>query len=211
MHVNRSLFPLLLLLTACASTAVDMNEPRRIVGTENMVRVDAQVTGDVVRPGAQIPFTYEITNQRPTAIAIADVIPATTFDADTRTFTVQIGAEVPGNQLLPRLIRIAPGEKRAFSALARISSVLPPRGADPREAARPAEFRLQINFLGDTKPFEQLVGISENAVADAKLADELFPLWIERNEVLYTNSIPMKWMGNAAGAPGVSPALRNGF
>jgi len=183
-----------------------MNEPRRIVGTENAVRVDAQVTGDVVAPGAQIPVTYEVTNQRSTAIAIADIIPATSYDADTHTFTMQIGSEVPGNETLPRLVVIAPGEKRSFSVLARLSSVFPARAGDPREQARPAQFRLKVNFLGDTQPFQQLIGIKENAIADRKLADELFPLWLERNEALYTNTVPMQWRGTGAGA--VSPVER---
>lgn len=184
-----------------------MAEPRRIVGTENAVRIDAQVTGDVVAPGAQIPVTYEITNQRSTAIAVADLIPQTTYDAETHTFTVQLGAEVPGNETLPRLVEIAPGEKKSFSVVARLSGIFPSRGVDPREAARPAEFRLKVNFLGDTQPFRQLIGIRENAIADAKLADELFPLWLERNEAVYTNTIPMKWVGNGA-RRGTSPVER---
>jgi hypothetical protein len=169
-----------------------MTEPRRIVGTESSVRVDAQVSADYVSPGAQIPITYEISNQRPRAIAVADQIPETTFDAESRTFTVNIGAEVPGNTMLPRLIVIEPGEKKAFSTLARVIYTSP-RSADPRLNAAPAAFRLKVNFLSDTEPFRELIGISQVAIADAKLADALFPLWLERNEVVYTNSIPMRW------------------
>jgi hypothetical protein len=184
---------LVLLTAGCASTTVDMTEPRRIVGTENSVRVDAQVTGEEVGPGAQIPITYEITNQRSTAIAVADLVPETSYDRDSHTFTVSIGSEVPGNQLVPRLVAIAPGEKKTFSTVARLVSVLPPRGADPRVNMQPAEFRLKLNFLGDTAPFQKLIGLKENAIADSKLADELFPLWLERNEVVYTNAVPMRW------------------
>lgn len=185
---------LLLLLIGCASTTtVDMAEPRRIVGTENLVRVDAQVSADHVAPGAHIPITYEITNQRETAIAVAELVPETTFDADTRMFTVSIGSEVPGNTLLPRLIVIEPGEKKSFTALARLLYVAPVRSADPVIRSAPAGFRLKLNFLGDTEPFRELIGIKEVAVADSKRADELFPLWLERNEVVYTNAIPMRW------------------
>jgi hypothetical protein len=192
---------LLLLLTGCASsgTAVDMAEPRRVVGTENAVRVDAQISADHVAPGAQIPITYEITNQRETAIAVAELIPETTYDPDSRMFTVSIGSEVPGNTMLPRLILIEPGEKKSFSTLARLLFVAPPRTADPMARMAPAGFRLKLNFLSDTEPFRQLIGISEVAVSDAKLADELFPLWLERNEAVYTNAIPMRWMARARG------------
>jgi hypothetical protein len=199
----------LFLLAGCASsTAVDMAEPRRIVGTENSVRVDAQVSADHVSPGAHIPITYEITNQRPTAIAIAELIPDTSYDPETRMFTVSIGSEVPGNTMLPRLILIEPGEKKTFTALARLQYVAPPRSVDPRVLAAPAAFRLKLNFLGDTEPFRELIGIKEVGVADAKLADELFPLWLERNEVVYTNAIPMRWSVRPRGEIGDAPERR---
>jgi hypothetical protein len=204
---------LLLLLTACAATTVDMSEPRRIVGTESSVRLDAQLSADHVAPGAQIPFTYEITNQRATAIAVAEQIPDTTYDAESRTFTVSIGAEIPGNVMLPRLISIGPGEKKTFSGLARLIFVAP-RTADPRINVASASFRLKLNFLGDTEPFRELIGIREVAVADAKRADELFPLWLERNEVVYTNAIPMRWAARSRETGGAeqqtAPVRRRG-
>jgi hypothetical protein len=179
-------------LGGCASTKVDMAEPRRIVGTENAVRVDAQISAEQVAPGAQIPITYEITNERDAPIAVAELLPDTTYDDESHMFTVSIGSEVPGNSMLPRLVVIAPGEKKTFSAMARLTYVLPPR-VDAQFAAVQASFRLKLNFLSDTEPFQQLIGIKEVAVSDPKLADALFPLWLERNEVVYTNAIPMRW------------------
>jgi hypothetical protein len=196
------------MLGGCASTAVNMAEPRRIVGTESAVRVDAQVSADQVAPGAQIPITYEITNQRDREIAIAELLPETSYDAESRTFTVSIGSEVPGNVMLPRLVTIAPGEKKSFSAMARLIYVIPPRDVDPSQAAAPASFRIKLNFLGDTEPFRELIGIKEVAVSDAKLADTLFPLWLERNEVVYTNAIPMRWGIRSREIPGDGPEQR---
>ena len=197
------LLPGVIALGGCASTAVDMAEPRRIVGTENSVRVDAQVSADQVAPGSYIPITYEITNPRETAIAVAEILPETTYDPESHMFTVSIGSEVPGNEFLPRLVTIGPGEKKAFTALARVIYVRAPRLADAQIGAVDAGFRLKLNFLSDTEPFRELIGIKEVAVADAKLADELFPLWLERNEVVYTNSIPMRWGSRSSefGAP----------
>jgi hypothetical protein len=194
------------LLGACASsTPVDMNEPRRIVGTESSVRVDAQVIGEEARPGAQIPITYEITNMRSSPIAVADIIPETQYDVDTHTFTVNIGSEVPGLQTLPRLIEIAPGEKKAFSGVARLRYILPPSAVDPIKGIAPASFRLKVNFLGDTGPFQQLVGMKTVAITDAQLADSLFSACVERNEVVYTNAIPMRILPRSSSSAAPEP------
>lgn len=197
---------LILLLAACSTAGVDMNEPRRVVGTENSVRIDAQITGESVRPGARIPVTYTITNERPGPIAVADLVEETSWDEELRTFTVTIGSEVPGNQLLPRLIEIAPGEQKTFTGVARLNFV-PQPSVDPRKTAQPAAFRLKLNFLGETEPFRELIGLKENAIANPRLADELFPLWLERNEVVYTNSVPMRWETRPMGT---SPAELRG-
>jgi hypothetical protein len=181
---------ILFFLSACATSAVDMTEPRRVVGTESAVRVDAQIT-DELRPGSPVGITYQITNQRPAAIAVADILPETTFDSESGVVTVGIGSEVPGEVTLPRLIRIAPGETKQFSTTASIGRLMPARSADPRKAPR-ALLRIKVNFLGDTAPFADLLDIPEKMVVDKKRADELFAVWLERNEVVYTNAVPVK-------------------
>ncbi len=189
---------LLFLLNRCATTTpVDMAEPRRVVGTENGVRLDAQISADGVAPGARVPITYEITNQRETPIAVAELLPDTTYDSDSRLFTVSIGSEVPGNAMLPRLILIVPGEKKTFSAAARLIYVVPPRSLDSELRMAPAGLRVKLNFLGDPEPFRALIGIKEVALSDPKLADALFPIWLEKNEAVYTNSIPMRWVARS--------------
>jgi hypothetical protein len=177
------------LSAGCASNAVNMQEPRRVVGTESSVRVDAEINDDH-RPGSPVGISYEITNQRTTAIAIADVLPETTYDDETSTVTVSMGAEVPGTTMLPRLIRIGPGEKKSFATTARVTRILP-SSANPR-ARNTTLLRIKVNFLGDTGPFTELIDIPEKAIADAKRADELFAVWLERNEAVYTNAVPVQ-------------------
>jgi hypothetical protein len=200
----------LLLLAGCAATTVDMDEPRRIVGTENNVRIDAQVIGDEARPGAQIPITYEVTNLRPTSIAIAELVPETSYDREANTFTVNIGSEVPGNESLPRLVEIKPGEKKTFTIAARTHFILP--AVAGVRAAPAAGLRLKVNFLGDVTPFRELIGIREVAIADRAMADRLFPLWLERNEVVYTNAIPMRLLARQrTAAEGMGPRRARTF
>lgn len=204
------------LLFGCATAKVNMEEPRRVVGTENAVRVDAEIGGDQLVNGGRVPITYEITNQRANAIAVADLIPETSYDPETRLITITIGSEVPGEQFLPRLILIAPGEKKSFTTAARLAFVLP-RPADMTKPPPPTELRLKVNFLGNTEGFQKLIEVDEKVklIADAKLADELFPKWLERNEVVYTGTVPMRWTtGQQDGADATSrgrvPVRRRG-
>lgn len=168
-----------------------MSEPRRVVGTESDVRVDAEVYGDRLGPSVNVPVKYDVTNHRQTTILIADLIPESTYDPETHTVTISIGSEIPGEEFLPRLIPIRPGEKKSFSTSAHV--VVIANTASPW-VPRPNALRLKINFLGDPKPFEQLISIPEKAVRDPKLAAQLFPKWVEGNETVFTNALPMRWV-----------------
>lgn len=181
-----------LVLIACTSTKpVNMSEPRRIVGTESDVRVDAEVYGDRLSPNVTLPLKYDITNHRTTTILIADLLPESTYDPETHMVTITIGSEIPGEQFLPRLIPIRPGERRSFSSAAHVVIVANP--ASPF-VPRPNALRLKLNFLGDSMPFEKLISIPEKAVHDPELAAQLFPKWVEGNETVFTNTLPMRWV-----------------
>ena len=200
-----SLF-LLFLAVACASSKpVDMKEPRRVVGTENDVRVDAEIYGDRLGPNVTLPLKYDITNHRPTTILIADLIPESSYDPETHTVTVTIGAEIPGQQFLPRLIPIQPGERKSFTSAVRV--VIVANTSSPW-LPRPNALRFKINFLGDPKPFEKLISIPEKAVHDPQLAEQLFPKWVEGNETVITNTLPMRWIAGGEETPAAPPTRR---
>ena len=191
----------LLFVAACNSTAppvpvskpgsIDMKEPRRMVGTESNVRVDAEIRSEDLVQGASIAIKYDITNQRSSPILIADLLPETNYDPDTRTITVEIGSDIPGEEFLPRLISIPSGERRSFNTGAQINIRVPPGTVAPK----PNALQLRVNFLADPTPFVQLIDIPEKAVRDPKLAAELFPKWVEGNETVTTNALPMRWRG----------------
>ena len=185
-----------------------MEEPRRVVGTENDVRIDAQVVGDRLSETARIPIKYAITNEREQTIAIADLIPEAAYDPETQTVTVSIGSEVPGFEFVPRLITIPPGEKRSFSVVARVN-IMMARTVTPNSRF-PNALRLKLNFLGDTSRFEQLIGIPERSLRSPDLANELFPIWLERNETVHTSVVPMRWSFDPVDNPGPRRPGRRG-
>lgn len=197
--------PFLLLLAVatlgCASTGVDLDEPRRVLGREADVHVDAQIFNERIGPGTGIRITWEIENMRSDAIAVADLVPALSYDAAERMLVIHLGSEVPGNELVPRLILIAPGERKSFTGAAKVNLNLPRPGP---LTSHPRYLRVRVNFLSETGPFAELIAIPENTVYDPELADRLFPLWIEANETVATNAIPIRWTGAPA-----TPELTN--
>lgn len=197
-----------LLFAACATQqSVDLKEPKRFLGREQDVRVDAQIFAEKITSNSMINVAYEVTNERSQPIAIADVVAASDYDEETRTVTINIGSEVPGNQMVPRLLTIASGEKKGFSVGARMPSVN--LGTSLQRPA-PRFLRIRVNFLGDIKPFEALINIPERAINDAGLASSLFPHWVEAAESVWTNAIPITWMGADSGDFDLSRRRRRG-
>ncbi|MGA7615310.1 MAG: hypothetical protein WBX15_09020 [Thermoanaerobaculia bacterium] len=190
---------LLLLAAGCASSGVNMKEPMRLVGTENGVRIDAQITGDSIGTNTPIPVTWSLANSTSEPIAVAELDPVTSYDRATQTVVIELGSEVPGNELVPRLVAIAPGEKKDFSGAARVTVVMP-LGAE--HFAYPRYVRIKVNFLRQIDPFTKLIGIPERAIHDPQLADELFKSWVEHNDTITTNEVPIIWKG---GPPSRNP------
>src|ERR1043166_6691556 len=106
-----------ILLAAVANAAhVDMNDPRRALGREDNIRIDAELLRDSLSPSAALSVTYQIQHLTAKTIAIADKISDVSFDPETATVTFSIGAEVPAGTTMPHVVVILPGEKRALRA-----------------------------------------------------------------------------------------------
>ncbi|MFN2442457.1 MAG: hypothetical protein ABR517_07215 [Thermoanaerobaculia bacterium] len=189
---NLLLALVLLLAGGCASSGVDLEEPRRLLGTEDGVRVDAQIFTESFGPGTSLRMTWDITNERAEPIAVADLVPAVSFEEGERTVVIHLGSEVPGHDLLPRLVEILPGEKKNFSGVARLNLNLPP---PTPISPYPRYVQIRVSVLSEVEPFRVLVGIRENAIADSALADEMFTRWLESVVSIRTNPLPIDWMG----------------
>jgi hypothetical protein len=189
----------ILMLAGCGTASVDMDENARVLGLENGVRVDANFFG-LTGSGrsASISVTYEIENQRAASIAFAEVVPIASLDSETGTFTVIVGSEVPGQQMLPRLMEIKPGERLSFSTAARL--VVPTPEHEVRRM-RPRDINLKVVYLENVEPFRELVGIPEVAVRDPNRADELFLPWVEGTRSVTTNAVPLQSRGMDARIP----------
>jgi hypothetical protein len=188
-----SLFFAIVLLHAAAATAasIDMKDPRRALGRADDVRVDAQLVQDSISPGAPIGVTYQIQNFTATPVAVADKVSDASYDSDSRTITVSLGSEVPSERL-PHLVLIAPGEKKVLRGAAMCA--LNAAAIRNSLAAAPRYVQVKVTILRDLAPFLPLIQKQTQAPAAAQtLPDELFDRWLESNDTIYLNALPVQW------------------
>lgn len=176
--------------TADAPLTVDLKDAYRFAGTSSGVRVDARI----VSAGASgLPFNlvYEVENRRSEPIAIAPGSTVASFDSREGIITVRLGAEIP--ELDEMIVTtILPGERKRFTAVARAQWAAP---ADPRLRTAARMVRLKLNFLRGLEGFKVREQDRERyaiAVDDAAL-----PRWLESNESLLTNTLPIGWTAGA--------------
>jgi hypothetical protein len=184
-----------LLTTITASAAsVDMNNPRRVVGREDDVRIDAQILQETVTPGSAIAVTYQIQNLTAQPVAVAAKVCDASYDADTRTITLAVGSEVPADGHMPLVTMIAPGEKKTFSASAtpRLHVI---GGGSPFSNA-PRYVQVKVTILRNIEPFAQLIA-QQPTRAPQTLSDELFDRWLESKDSIFLNAVPVRYQARA--------------
>ena len=169
------------LTNAAFAARVDMRDPRRAVGTEDNVRVDAQLTSEFVSAHSSIGVTYKVHNLSSQTIAVADGITDASFDSDSSTITISIGSEVPVAGAMPRLVLIHSGQAKTLSAAASVR-------VSPRDQRRlrSALVQIRVNVLRDAAPF---VSLTERQ----KLTDEQFEQWLTINDAIELNAIPVHY------------------
>jgi len=185
-----------LILSASAQAAkVDFNDPRRALGREDNIRVDAELSQEDISTSAPLSFVYQIENLTKEPIAIADKASDVSYEADTQTIVFSVGAEVPTAATMPHLVVIKPGEKRTFTAGGSVH-VAVPNMRTPWTAV-PRYVRIKVNVLKDLGPFAELIS-KQTATTSPVLPNDLFDKWVNAVDAVFLNAIPVHW---GAGPP----------
>jgi len=170
-----------------------MNDPRRALGREDNIRIDAELLQQSLSPSSSISVTYQVENLTTGTIGVADKVSDVTFDPDTATVTFAIGAEVPTGTAMPHLVTIAPGEKRVLTA-GGILHVAVPSQRTPWSAV-PRFVQIKVNVLRDVTPFAVLLAQQAKSAVAPALPGDLFEKWLDVNDAVFLNSIPVRWSG----------------
>jgi hypothetical protein len=187
-----------LLVSSTASAAgIDFKDPRRALGREDDIKVDAQMLQETLSPGSPISVTYQVENLTPAPIAIADKIADASFDADSQTITVSIGAEIPQGTAMPHLTVIAPGKTQAFR-IGASAQVLVANAKSPW-ARVPRLVQITVNVLRDLKPFASLIAQQEKSASAPPLPNALFDTWVASVSAVELNALPVRWTNERQG------------
>lgn len=189
---TNALFATLVLYASVAGAAgIDMDDPRRALGREGNVRVDAQLLRDFVTPGVPIGFTYQIENFSTSTVAIAHKVADASYDEDSRTITVTVGSEVPPDGNMPQMVLIAPGEKKVMRAAA--MAAMSAAQMKSTLTAAPRFVQLKVTILRDLQPFLALIEQQgeQNVRVKQRLTDAQFEQWFDSNDTIFLNTVPV--------------------
>jgi hypothetical protein len=193
---------LLYVAAAANAASVDMNDPRRALGREDDVRIDAQLLDETVSSGSPISITYQIQNFTTAPVALAPKVTDATYDAETRTITIGIGSEVPRDGRMPQLIVIGPGEKKTFSVSATPMIAVAASPGSPFRTT-PRYVQVKVSILRDIAPFGALIQKQQQqpqaaARTAVMLSDEQFDQWMTSNDTIFLNTIPVRYEARRA-------------
>jgi hypothetical protein len=176
-------------VAAARAAHVDMTDPRRALGREDDVRVDAQLVDETVASGSPVGVTYQVQNLSTTPIALADKVCDLSYDDDSRVITVAVGSEVPNGGEMPRLVTIAPGDKKTFTCGA-ILHVMTPTSRSVFTSV-PQYVQIKVNILRDVAPFQSLINQQQTHAGAISLTDAQFDQWLESTDAIVLNVIPV--------------------
>lgn len=181
--------------TVGAADSIDMNDPRRALGREDDVRIDANLQQEIVSSGSPIAVTFQIQNLSAMPIAVAPKVTDVSYDPETLTITVGIGSEVPKDGNLPLMTTVAPGEKKIFTAA--VTPMIPVHAADAMFASGPRYVQVKVSILRDVAPFAALLVRQAKSTGPLALSDEQFDQWLKGNDTIFLNAIPVRYAPRA--------------
>lgn len=188
-----------MLFTSAAARAahVDFKDPRRALGREDNIKVDAELTQDTISAGAPVSVTYQVENLTESPIAIADKVMSATFDPDSQTITLTIGAEIPAGEAMPHLTTIAPGQKRSFRAGAAARIAL--ANTHGPFAQVPRFVQIIVNVMRDISSFANLIAMQARSASAPTLPNSLFDQWVASVSSVELNTLPVRWTERRSG------------
>ena len=189
--VTAATFATVLSAAVANAASIDMNDPRRALGREDDVRIDAQLLSDTVSPGTPVGVTWQIQNMTAQPVAVATKVVDASYDADSRTITLAIGSEVPDDGNMPQMVVIAPGEKKVFRAAA--TPVITPAAARGARGSAPRYVQVKVSILRKLEPFLSLIRKQTPTTKPEPLSDELFDQWFESTDTIFLNTVPVQW------------------
>ena len=181
----------LFIAVSARAAHVDMTDPRRALGREDDVRVDAQLIQETVSSGSPVGIMYQIENLTNQPIAVADKVCDIAYDSDSRTITLTVGSEVPKGGEMPHLTVIGPGEKKTLTTGAVLHVAAPTVRSS--FVSVPQLVEIHVNFLRDVAPFHVLIEEQGKSAAPAMLTDQQFDQWLESNDTIHLNAIPVRY------------------
>jgi hypothetical protein len=177
--------------TDAHAAGIDMKDPRRAVGLEDDIRIDAQVLQEAVSTSSPLGVRYQIQNLSRNTVAVADRVTESSYDLDTQTITLSIGCEVPASGLMPHLVLVMPGETKTLTAGALVRVTVP--SGQSRFAVHPRLVQVKVNVLRDVAPFSQLIRPDSARSTPQTISDALFEKWMESSDAIFLNAVPVQW------------------
>ena len=175
-----------------AAAEVDFTDPRCAVGREDNIRVNALLSEETLSSSSPVTVTYQVENLSASPVALADKVITADYDAESRTITLAIGAEVPSGPSMPHMIVIPAGTKRVLTS-GTFTRVVLPATRTPWTAI-PRYVEIKITLLRDVSTFAPLIEQQASAPATpVALPTTLFDRWVESSDSVYLNEIPVRW------------------
>jgi len=188
------------------AASINMDDPRRALGRAGDVRIDAQLVRETVSPGSPVGVTYQVQNLSTSSVAVAAKVSDASYDAETRTITLAVGSEVPPDGNMPQMVIIAPGEKKVLQAAATprlsASAMRGPFALTPRYV------QVKVAILRNLQPFTALIE-TQDGRTKRRLSDELFEKWLECNDTIFLNSVPVEFVPAMRGGGAESASARS--